>query len=88
LARILASYNSADAVLMNKELDPRGRYDAVMAAEGLFQVEPVQQTPSSRETWILSHSERCNGLAHVSGIWDRPLDLGHDDNLPQTEGFN
>ena len=28
--------------LMNKELDPRGRYDAVMAAEGLFQVEPVQ----------------------------------------------
>jgi hypothetical protein len=29
-------------MLMNKELDPRGRYDAVMAAEGLFQVEPVQ----------------------------------------------
>ncbi len=27
---------------MNKELDPRGRYDAVMAAEGLFQVEPIQ----------------------------------------------
>jgi hypothetical protein len=25
---------------MNKDLDPRGRYDAVMAAEGLFQVEP------------------------------------------------
>jgi hypothetical protein len=24
---------------MNKDLDPRGRYDAVMAAEGLFQVE-------------------------------------------------
>jgi hypothetical protein len=24
---------------MNKELDPRGRYDAVMAADGLFQVE-------------------------------------------------
>jgi formylmethanofuran dehydrogenase subunit E len=24
---------------MNKNLDPRGRYDAVMAAEGLFQVE-------------------------------------------------
>ncbi len=28
--------------LMNKELDRRGRYDAVMAMEGLFQVEPVQ----------------------------------------------
>ena len=27
---------------MNKELDPRGRYGAVMAAEGLFQVEPIQ----------------------------------------------
>jgi len=27
---------------MNKNLDPRERYDAVMAAEGLFQVEPVQ----------------------------------------------
>jgi hypothetical protein len=27
---------------MNKDLDPRGRYDAVMAADGLFQVEPVQ----------------------------------------------
>jgi hypothetical protein len=27
---------------MNKNLDPRGRYDAVMAADGLFQVEPVQ----------------------------------------------
>jgi len=27
---------------MNKELDPRGRYDAVMAADGLFQVEPMQ----------------------------------------------
>lgn len=27
---------------MNKTLDPRGRYDAVMAAEGLFEVEPVQ----------------------------------------------
>ncbi len=26
---------------MNKELDPRGRYDAVMAADGLFQVEPA-----------------------------------------------
>jgi formylmethanofuran dehydrogenase subunit E len=26
---------------MNKELDPRGRYDAVMVAEGLFQVEPI-----------------------------------------------
>ncbi len=26
---------------MNKDLDPRGRYDAVMAAEGLFQVEPL-----------------------------------------------
>jgi len=26
---------------MNKTLDPRGRYDAVMAADGLFQVEPV-----------------------------------------------
>jgi formylmethanofuran dehydrogenase subunit E len=26
---------------MNKELDERGRYDAVMAAEGLFQVEPA-----------------------------------------------
>lgn len=27
---------------MNKTLDPRGRYDAVMAADGLFLVEPVQ----------------------------------------------
>jgi FmdE, Molybdenum formylmethanofuran dehydrogenase operon len=27
---------------MNKGLDPLGRYDAVMAAEGLFQVEPIQ----------------------------------------------
>lgn len=27
---------------INKNLDPRGRYDAVMAADGLFQVEPVQ----------------------------------------------
>jgi len=27
---------------MNKNLDPRGRYDAVMAANGLFQVEPIQ----------------------------------------------
>ena len=26
---------------MNKELDPRGRYDAVMATEGLFQGEAV-----------------------------------------------
>lgn len=26
---------------MNKDLDPRGRYDAVMAADGLYQVEPV-----------------------------------------------
>jgi hypothetical protein len=25
---------------MNKDLDPRGRYDAVMAADGLFTVEP------------------------------------------------
>jgi hypothetical protein len=29
---------------MNKSLDPRGRYDAVIAAEGLFQVEPAPQT--------------------------------------------
>jgi len=28
--------------LMNKNLDPRGRYDAVMAADGLFEVEPVK----------------------------------------------
>jgi FmdE, Molybdenum formylmethanofuran dehydrogenase operon len=27
---------------MNKTLEPRGRYDAVMAADGLFEVEPVQ----------------------------------------------
>jgi hypothetical protein len=27
---------------MNKDLDPRGRYDAVMAADGLFAVEPIQ----------------------------------------------
>jgi hypothetical protein len=27
---------------MSKELEPRGRFDAVMAAEGLFQVEPIQ----------------------------------------------
>jgi hypothetical protein len=26
---------------MNKTLDPRGRYDAVMATEGLFVVEPA-----------------------------------------------
>jgi len=26
---------------MNRDLDPRGRYDAVMAADGLFTVEPV-----------------------------------------------
>ena len=26
---------------MNKELDPRGRYDAVMATEGLFDVQPA-----------------------------------------------
>jgi len=26
---------------MNKDLDPRGRYDAVMAADGLYQVEPT-----------------------------------------------
>ena len=26
---------------MNKNLDPRGRYDAVMATEGLFEVEPA-----------------------------------------------
>lgn len=27
---------------INKDLDPRGRYDAVMGADGLFQVEPIQ----------------------------------------------
>lgn len=27
---------------MNKDLDLRGRYDAVMAADGLFAVEPIQ----------------------------------------------
>jgi hypothetical protein len=27
---------------MNKDLDPRGRYDAVMAADELFKVEPVE----------------------------------------------
>jgi formylmethanofuran dehydrogenase subunit E len=26
---------------MNKDLDPRGRFDAVMAPDGLFQVEPA-----------------------------------------------
>ena len=26
---------------MNKDLDPRGRFDAVMTTEGLFQVEPA-----------------------------------------------
>ncbi len=26
---------------MNRTLDPRGRYDAVMAADGLFEVEPA-----------------------------------------------
>ena len=26
---------------MNKDLDPRGRYDAVMATEGLFDVQPA-----------------------------------------------
>jgi formylmethanofuran dehydrogenase subunit E len=30
---------------MNKELDPRGRYDAVMAAADLFTVEPVPAEP-------------------------------------------
>ena len=27
---------------MNKNLDPRGRYDAVMTADGLFEVEPIK----------------------------------------------
>jgi formylmethanofuran dehydrogenase subunit E len=27
---------------MNRDLDPRGRYDAVMKAEGLFEVVPVE----------------------------------------------
>jgi len=27
---------------VNAKLDARGRYDAVMAADGLFQVEPVE----------------------------------------------
>ena len=27
---------------MNKDLDPRQRYEAVMATDGLFQVEPIQ----------------------------------------------
>ena len=27
---------------MNKNLDPRGRYDAVMAADGLFEVAPIK----------------------------------------------
>ena len=31
----------AKLAAMNKDLDPRGRYDAVMAAEGLFLVEPI-----------------------------------------------
>jgi hypothetical protein len=26
---------------MNRELDPRGRYDAVMKADGLFEVAPI-----------------------------------------------
>jgi formylmethanofuran dehydrogenase subunit E len=26
---------------MNKDLDPRGRYDAVMAGDGLFDVQPI-----------------------------------------------
>jgi hypothetical protein len=26
---------------MNKDLDERGRYDAVMTTDGLFQVEPA-----------------------------------------------
>jgi FmdE, Molybdenum formylmethanofuran dehydrogenase operon len=26
---------------MNKDLDPRGRYDAVMATDGLFDIQPV-----------------------------------------------
>ena len=26
---------------MNKTLDPRGRFDAVMATEGLFEIEPI-----------------------------------------------
>ena len=26
---------------MNKDLDPRGRYDAVMATDGLFDVQPA-----------------------------------------------
>ena len=28
--------------LMNAQLDPRKRYDAVMAADGLFEVEPIE----------------------------------------------
>ena len=32
----------AKLAAMNKELNERGRYDAVMATEGLFQVEPIQ----------------------------------------------
>jgi len=31
----------ANLASMNKDLDPRGRYDAVMAADGLYQAEPV-----------------------------------------------
>jgi len=27
---------------MNKTLDPRGRYDAIMATDGLFEVEPIK----------------------------------------------
>jgi hypothetical protein len=27
---------------MNKDLDPRGRFDAVMATDGLFDVQPAQ----------------------------------------------
>ena len=33
---------------MNNELDPRGRYDAVMAADGLFQVEPALKGSARR----------------------------------------
>jgi len=31
----------AELAPMNRDLDPRGRYDAVMAADGLFTVEPT-----------------------------------------------
>jgi hypothetical protein len=48
---------------MNKTLDPRGRYDTVMASDDLFQVEPVTLAaligkPRSHLGWAQSGHRR------------------------------